>query len=68
MEKHMVQTYQSLNPLTQVSKPSWGLPGKFITVADVGDFYVGTVIEQLLIWKGEKRNRQYSQSNRIQEF
>lgn len=56
----MVQTYQSLNPLAQVSKPSWGLSGKFIIVPDVGDFYIGTVIEQLLICKGKKRNRQYS--------
>lgn len=68
MENRMVRTYQSLNPLTQVSKPSWGLPGKFITVVDVGDFYIGTVIEELLIWKGKKRNREYSQSSRIHEL
>lgn len=55
----MIQTYQSLNPLAQVSKPSWGLSGKLIIVPDAGDFYIGTVIEQLLICKGKKRNRQY---------
>lgn len=56
----MIQTYQSLNPLAQVSKPSWGLSGKFIFVPDVGDFYIRTVIEQLLICKGKKRKRQNS--------
>lgn len=56
----MVQTYQSLHPLAQVSKPSWGLSGQFIIVPDVGDFYVAAVIEQLLICRGKKRNRQHS--------